>query len=213
MSVATQRFAWIGTGALLGLIGMACQQPQPAQCICNCDGPPPEGAIIEIAEKEAKVVPAAQPVPAAPAAPAPQATARPSEVPDSLKRIPRKARGRVAAEPGSGVPKQMSDEDKNEMKEVFVQFAKAAKSRSLEEMKKATTERLENSLESSLEKYSERLYRRTDMFSVGAESGVTIGGTNDLGDGNFDIEIKFGTGQPVHVLYFKEEGKWRLNRL
>jgi len=215
-------FGYLSIGIAMVTFFTGCQQPQPAQCVCNCEGPPPEGAIIKIKEsaeeKEAAAAPSKVEAPAAksvaPAAPVVargEAAAKRRAVPPA--RVPRKARGRIAAEPGSGIPKVMGDSDKKEMKEVFLQFSKAAKSRNLGEMKKTTTERLGNSLESSLEKYAERLYRRTDLFSAGAETGVTIGATNDLGDGNFDIEIKFGTGNPVHVLFFKEEGNWRLNRL
>ena len=202
----------LGATLIIGTV-FGCQQPQPAQCVCNCEGPPPEGATIVIDEKKAepkaaeKVVEKAAPAVAAPSPAAPAARPTPPA------RVPRKARGRVSAEPGSGTPKVMEDTDKSEMKTVFEGFAKAAKARNLGDMQKFTTERLGKSLESSLEKYAERLYRRTDMFSAGVASGVTIGGTNELGDGNFDIEIKFGEGTPVHVLFFKEEGKWRLNRL
>ena len=158
-----------------GVVG-ACQPPEPAQCVCNCEGPPPEGAIVKIKEQPAEEkkatapTPAAAPAPAAAAAPA--APAAPARVAPPA-RVPRKARGRVSAEPGSGVPKVMSDADKTEMKDVFLQFAKASKSRNLGEMQKTTTERLGKSLEASLDKYAERLYRRTDLFSKGAESGVT----------------------------------------
>ena len=69
------------------------------------------------------------------------------------------------------MPKVMGEADKTEMQTVFEGFAKAAKERNVGEMKKFTTERLGKSLESSLEKYAERLYRRTDMFSAGVSSG------------------------------------------
>lgn len=197
--------------SLLVLMAAGCNgRAEPVQCVCNCDGPPPEGSVVKIAEKktEAKAAPAA---PAASAAPARPAT-RPAAATPPV-RVPRKARGRVSAEPGSGVPKVMSAEDKSQMKSVFLAFATAAKERNIGDMQKSTTERLGKSLEAALEKHKDRLYRRTDLFSVGAEGGLTIGSTNDIGDGNFDIEIKLSSGAPVHVLFFKEEGKWRLNRL
>jgi len=205
-------------GMLLVIAGavVGCQPAEPAQCVCNCDGPPPEGATVKIKEQPAEEKKAAPVAGAAAVAPVPAAPAVAPAAPKRVAppaRVPRKARGRVSAEPGSGVPKVMSAADTTEMKDVFLKFAKSAKARNLGEMQKTTTERLGKSLEASLDKYAERLYRRTDLFSAGAETGVTIGGTNELGDGNFDVEIKFGTGSPVHVLFFKEEGKWRLNRL
>ena len=96
---------------------------------------------------------------------------------------------------------------------MMTEFANAAGARNLAGMQKWTTGRLGKSLESAVEKYTERLFRRTDMFSTGVQKGVTVESANDVGDGNFDVEYKFGTGDTARCLLFREEGKWRLNRL
>jgi hypothetical protein len=116
-------------------------------------------------------------------------------------------------EPGTGTPAQVSDAEKEEMKKVFVGFAEAAGARDIEAMKKWTTGRLGSSLASAVEKYQDRLYRRTDTFTAGAKSGVTVAEVLDSGGGNFDVQVKFGNGESARVLFFKEDGAWRLNRL
>lgn len=188
-----------------------CQPQEPVKCVCNCEGPIPEGAVVRVEggdKAAAKAAPAAKPAAAKPAArptPAKPPAAKPAEG--------RKAAGKVSAEPGSGTPVTVTADDKKEMAEVIKGFAEAAGKRSLPDMQKWTTERLGNSLVSAVEKHTDRLYRRTDIFSNGAKKGVEIGTTNDVGDGNYDVEIKFGDGENVRLLFFKELGKWRLNRL
>ena len=203
--------------ALTGLIGC---QPEPVQCVCQCDGPLPEGAKVRLASTEAdkgqKTAPAA--AVAAPAKSAP-AAAKPAPRPVRNREAarptarPNKASGPVGAEPGSGTPIKLSDQDKKEMASVLEGFAKAAGAKKIEEMKKWTTERLGNALGRAVTKHTDRLYKRTDIFTQGVKSGMSVGNTNDIGDGNFDIEFKFKDGQTVHVLMFKENNKWRLNRL
>ena len=148
---ALQKMGLVFATALIMGTVFGCQQPQPAQCVCNCEGPPPEGAKIVIDEKQSETK--SEEVKAQPAAPAVAAPvpAAPAARPTPPARVPRKARGRVSAEPGSGMPKVMGEADKTEMQTVFEGFAKAAKERNVGEMKKFTTERLGKILESSLE--------------------------------------------------------------
>lgn len=199
---------------LLGvsLVGLpACQpQPDPIQCVCQCDGPPPEGAKVTVTSASeqpavAAAKPAVKPTPAPAKEPPPPAPAA---------NRPTRATGQVAAEPGSGVPVTVTDEAKKEMLTAMEGLAKAAKARDMEGMKKFTTERLGTSLESAVEKHGDRLYRRTDIFSAGIDAGApVIEQTNDVGDGNFDVQFKFANGETAHLLMFKEEGKWVFNRL
>lgn len=195
----------------LGLVALAavggCQPAaqEPIKCVCNCDGPPPEGAKVTVQGAAPAAAPAA-------AAPAP-ATAAAAPAPARPVAAPAKAAGEVGQEPGTGAPVAVTEADKDEMKKAFEGFAQAAGARNMEEMRKWTTDRLGGSLASAVEKYKDRLFNRTDIFTNGAKSGVTIGSVLDGGGGNFDVEVKFGSGQPVRVLFYKEEGKWRLNRL
>jgi hypothetical protein len=156
---------------------------------------------------------AAAPAPAAPQVAATPPPARPAR-PAPAAAAPAKATGQVAHEPGSGSPTDVGDEARKEMATVLTEFANAAGARNFEGMRPWCTERLGDSLSKAVETHTERLYRRTDMFTKGVQSGeVTIGATKDTGDGNYDVEFKFANGDSANVLMFKEEGKWRLNRL
>jgi len=99
------------------------------------------------------------------------------------------------------------------MATVLKEFSNAAGARNLAGMQKWTTKRLGTSLESAVERHTERLYRRTDIFTKGAPTGVTVGQVTNSGGGNHSVEFKFGNGESVNLMLFKEEGKWRLNRL
>ncbi|GMV41926.1 MAG: hypothetical protein AMXMBFR64_36420 [Myxococcales bacterium] len=189
---------------LIAIVAVACQPAaqEPIKCVCNCDGPPPEGAKVTVQGPAPAAAPAvaAAPTPAAavPAAPAPS---------------PGVASGSVPQEPGTGAPVQVSDADKEEMKKAFSAFAAAAGSRNMDEMRKWTTERLGGSLAGAVEKYKDRLFSRTDIFTKGAAGGVTVGSVLEGGPGNFDVEFKFSNGESARVLFFKENGAWKLNRL
>lgn len=197
-----------GFGLLVITAVAACQPAaqEPIKCVCNCDGPPPEGAKVTVAGTAPQAA-AAAPTPAAPAAAVVAPTpARPAPAPP-------RATGEVGQEPGTGAPAAVTDADKEEMKKTFSAFAEAAGSRNMDEMKKSTTARLGGSLASAVEKYKDRLFNRTDIFTAGVKSGVTVGSVLEGGPGNYDVELKFGNGQSARVLFFKEEGAWKLNRL
>ena len=124
--------------------------PEPAQCVCNCEGPPPEGAIVKIKEQPAEEKKAAAPTLQQPLHQPRQLHLRPLP----LRRGRSSAKSHEKPEEGSllslsGVPKVMSDADKANERCLFA-IAKASKSRNLGEMQKTTTERLGKSLEASL---------------------------------------------------------------
>ncbi len=216
-----QKLSFLLCAALAVFVSPGCQ-PAPIECVCKCDGPPPPGTEVTVVEASAEAAPKAvvmtPPKKAAAPAARPATAARPTP-PAALaraaarKNAPRRASGRVAHEPGSGTPTTLTDGDKKEMVTVMTEFANAAGARNLAGMQKWTTVRLGKSLESAVEKYTDRLFRRTDMFSTGAQKGVSVLSANDLSDGNFDVEFKFGSGETARCLLFREEGKWRLNRL
>ena len=219
----SQKNAFLLCAALAAFVSQGCQ-PAPIECVCKCDGPPPPGTEVTVVTPGDSDAPApravAKPPEKAPRAARAAATPRSKPTPPpslaregARKEVPRRASGRVAHEPGSGTPTTLSDADKKEMITVMTEFANAAGARNLAGMQKWTTGRLGKSLESAVEKYTERLFRRTDMFSTGVQKGVTVESANDVGDGNFDVEYKFGTGDTARCLLFREEGKWRLNRL
>ena len=224
-----------GLGLFAGM-SQGCQPetPEPVRCVCNCDNPPPEGTVVTVNPAEAE--PAAAPVAVAPKvvpAPAPKAPeARPvakrptppsrpvAEAPGRRPAPPSvrppagaRAAGKVSAEPGSGSPVTLTDKDKSEMATVLKEFSNAAGARNLAGMQKWTTKRLGSSLESAVERHTERLFRRTDIFTKGAPTGVTVGQVTNSGGGNHSVEFKFGNGESVNLMLFQEEGNWRLNRL
>ena len=207
--------------AILSLLGMAVVVPlvgcqpaaqEPIKCVCACDQPPPEGTKVTVTAPEAAAAApatqsaAAAPAPAAPAPAAAAPAARPGPAPS-------RATGQVGMEPGSGTPVTVSEADKEAMKKAFSEFSNAAGARNLQGMQAWTTKRLGTSLGDAIEKYTDRLYRRTDTFTAGVKAGVTVAEVRDAGEGNFDVEMKFGNGESARVLFFKEEGKWLLNRL
>jgi hypothetical protein len=219
----SQRISFLMCAVLTAFVYMGCQ-PAPIECVCKCDGPPPPGTEVTVVEAEAPETPSPRVVSKTPARPArakrPAAADRPTP-PAALDRaagarksaVPRRASGRVPHEPGSGTPTDLSGADKKEIVTVITEFANAAGARNLAGMQKWTTGRLGKSLESAVEKYTDRLFRRTDIFSTGVQKGVSVQSANDVGDGNFDVEFKFGTGESARCLLFREDGKWRLNRL
>lgn len=198
----------LGMLTLLPFAGCKSLGGEPVKCVCNCDGPPPEGAIVKVNE-----APAAAPVaPAVAAAPTPAPAAAPART-ERPAPGPARATGQVGAEPGSGTPTQLTDDDKTQITKAVTEFANAAGARNLAGMKQWTTQRLGGSLDDAVAKHTERLYRRTDMLTKGVQSGVTIGNTNDTGDGNVDVQLKFSSGDQANLLFFKEDGKWLINRL
>ena len=218
----------VAASVWLAVAAVGCK-PQPVRCVCECEGPPPEGVEVKVvqakdeaaasSESTASTRPAASARPAA-SRPAPKVarTEQPASPPAPTRtpstNRPRKATGRVGVEPGSGVPVEVSEAERQEMLKAIKEFSNAAGARNLEGMKQWTTERLGGALERAVNgKNRERLFRRTDMFTRGVLAGVELGTIRDTGDGNFDVEVKFKTGDIVHVLMFKEEGRWVLNRL
>ncbi len=220
----------LGVGILAAALGLAGCRREPITCECYCQGPiPPEAKVrIEKAGEKpgakgssgssaagaTKVAPPPKPSAARNVAPPPSAP--PPVQRKKLAKVDgsRKAQGRVASEPGSGTPVELPPEDAKEILDVFVNFAKAAGKHDFAEMRKWTTERLGKALESAMNKYKERLFRRTDIFADGVKAGPPkMSDVREVGDGNFDVEFKFANGKSVRVLFFKELGHWRLNRL
>ncbi|MGM0578814.1 MAG: hypothetical protein ACQEXJ_24035 [Myxococcota bacterium] len=182
---------------LCALVATAACEPQPKQveCVCRCE---PDGAATGSTTT---------------VAPRPAQSATGATTQPATDTAPRKARGPVGMEPGSGDVVEMPPEDRTQMKDTLVAFMEDAKERDLETMTAHTTERLGASLERAVPRYEERLYRglRPSIDALG--SGVELIEVRDMGRGNHEGHFRFGDGHERRVIFFEESGRWLLNRL
>ncbi len=164
----------------------------------------------------AAATPDAAPTPApAPAAdpPAPAPTPAEAPAPSRAARERTRAQGAIPTEPGTGASVTVSDADLEEMAKVVQGFAAAAETRDLAGMQRFTTQRLAGNLAQAVERHGERLYRRTDPLAAQAKTGVTVRDPREAAAGSVDAEVAFGDGQTTRLVFFKEDGAWRINRL
>lgn len=210
------RRLWLAAplGAALWL---ACQAPPPCECVCDCkeaaaatteESPAPDeagsGAVLGSGWDT----------------PPPRPTRRPGAVRD--RRADRgkaargkgaRARGQVSARPGTGAVVPLDDQGRKEMQTVFSGFIKAAAKRDIPGMKRWTTGRWGDNLDGTIERYEKRFYRSVDQLVEALPSGMTLGEVRDTGGGNFEGQFRFGSGLERRPIFFKEGGKWRINRL
>ncbi len=201
----------------IGAVAVACNvgEPIPVECVCKCDQASAGAA--------AAAAPAA-PAPAAAVAPAADATAKRAEraraarAAAAARRRPGgaavKASGQVAGEPGSGAKIDLPAAEQEEMTTTYVGFLQAAKERKLDAMKPFMTERLGTSVERNMPKYEDRFFRGLEASIAAAKDGrAKLVETRDMSGGNTEALFRFTDGGERRVVYFKENGKWLLNRL
>ena len=80
-------------------------------------------------------------------------------------------------------------------------------------MQKHATERFAKSIAGALTRQKDRLYRGIKESLAASKGKIEIKSVGDVGRGNVDVELQFSNGHTDHVMFFKEDGKWRLNRL
>lgn len=185
----------------------ACQQP-PTECDCNCEEAVAQ-ALAEASSSEAAAqVPAPQePRPAATSrtvAPRPQGTARRGSV---------RARGAVSTRPGTGSVVQRTTEERAAMQKTFTDFLAAAEARKLGPIVPHLTDRLGTVLQQKADQYEPRFFRGLEETLGQVSSGVEMAETRDAGQGNVEALFRFGSGHERRVVFFHEEGGWKLNRL
>lgn len=119
----------------------------------------------------------------------------------------------TGAAPGSGTPTEIPQAEQRQMVERYVAFMKAASKGDLEGMTQHTTGRFGRALATAMQRHRERLMRGVEQYIAQIESGASFGEAGSFDDGNLDVQIQFGEGQPDHVMFYKEGGSWKLNRL
>ncbi|MEZ4268422.1 MAG: hypothetical protein R3F39_18815 [Myxococcota bacterium] len=176
--------------ALLGAASLlACSEPPPppAPCVCEC----------------APCEPAPAPAAAPAAAPAPATTAA----------APPSRAGRASAAPGTGTVVELDGPARREMHTTFGAFLDAAGKKDMNIMRSASTKRLGDTLLTSTERYGDRLYRGLEQAIQAGTQGMKLVETREMGGGNVEALFKFVGDYQRRVVFFKEDGKWLLNRL
>ena len=99
------------------------------------------------------------------------------------------------------------------MQKTFSDFLKAAEQRKLVPITAFLTARLGGVLERNAERYEPRFFRGLEETLSVAASGLEMGETRDAGQGNVEALFRFGSGHERRVVFFREQGAWKLNRL
>lgn len=197
------------------LVVAACDigEPIPVECVCKCDEAP--GAAKAAA-------PAPAPAAAAPVRPKPTndqraERARAARAAAAARRRGQgasKAQGQVAGEPGSGTKIDLPAAEQKEMVETYLGFLKAAADQKLPTMKPFMTERLGTSVEKNMPKYKDRFFRGLDKSIAATKTGrAKLVETRNMTGGNTEALFRYTDGSERRVVFFKEGGKWLLNRL
>ena len=176
--------------AFVGAVSwIACSTPAPpaAPCVCEC-------------------APCEQAAPPAPAAPISSEAPKPTPAP------PGRA-GRASAAPGTGAVVELDGPARREMHTTFGAFLDAAGKKDMNIMRSASTKRLCDTLLTSTERYGDRLYRGLDQAIKAGSKGMKLVETREMGGGNVEALFKFVDDYQRRVVFFKEDGKWLLNRL
>lgn len=171
-----------------GLAACSAAAPPPAPCVCEC-------------------APCEQAAPAAaPAAALSSEPAKPTSTPPSRA-------NRAGAAPGSGAIVELDGPARREMHTTFGAFLDAAGKKDMNIMRSASTKRLGDTLLTSTERYGDRLYRGLDPAIKAGTKGMKLVETREMGGGNVEALFKFVGDYQRRVVFFKEDGKWLLNRL
>ena len=192
------------TLSLLGGMFVACQPPTP-ECDCDCDQAVAEAVAKAVAEAKTSAAVAA-PTPVA----RPQA-ARPQGV--RTRGVSSRASGAVSTRPGAGAVVKQPETDRASMEKTFSEFLKAAEARKLGPIAPFLTARLSSVLQQKAAQYEPRFFRGLEETLGQNSSGVEMGETRDAGQGNVEALFRFGSGHERRVVFFKEDGVWKLNRL
>jgi len=99
------------------------------------------------------------------------------------------------------------------MHTTFGAFLDAAGKKDMNIMRSASTKRLCDTLLTSTERYGDRLYRGLDQAIKAGSKGMKLVETREMGGGNVEALFKFVDDYQRRVVFFKEDGKWLLNRL
>ncbi|MCB9730645.1 MAG: hypothetical protein H6746_19395 [Deltaproteobacteria bacterium] len=186
----TRRTLALIAAAACGLTLGGCNAPPAPAAPCVCECAPCEAAPA-----------------AAPATPAPAASSTPATPP-----APTRA-GRASAAPGSGNVVELDGPGRREMHTVFGAFLDAAGKKDMDAMRTTTTKRLGDTLLTSTERYGDRLYRGLAQAIQAGTKGMKLVETREMGGGNVEALFHFPSGYDRRVVFFKEDGKWLLNRL
>jgi hypothetical protein len=191
--------------------------PIPVECVCQC-------------VQEAPQVPAATPPPTSSASSkravrdairakrvAAKKIAAAKGLAPVAKRVAdvtRRAQGRVARQPGSGDLLDTDQRTQQAMVKTYSEFLKGADTRELAPIKPFLTNRLHTSLAKNLPKYEERFFNglRESVAALG-KGEVQVKETRDMGRGNVEALVVFSNGHERRVIFLKEGGAWKLNRL
>ncbi|MEC9073190.1 MAG: hypothetical protein VX938_12440 [Myxococcota bacterium] len=182
----------------------ACQAPAPP---CDCDA-----QVAEAVEKALAEAKAAAPKPTA-AAPLTARTIVPRSQGVRSRGVSARASGAVSTRPGAGPVVKQSDEARAAMKKSFSDFLAAAEARKLGPIAPFLTQRLSTVLQQKAAQYEPRFFRGLEETLGQVSTGVEMGETRDAGQGNVEALFRFGSGHERRVVFFQEEGAWKLNRL
>ncbi len=203
-----------------GLMACYVGDPIPVECVCQCEQPPAPAAKA-VVPKIPKIPRKAAKSGARDAARAKRLKAKKGSGPDALNPVARRvaaaarrAEGRIARQPGSGEVMKTDERTRKAMIQNYSSFLKGASRRSLEPLKPYLTKRLHDSLQKNLPKYEARFFDGLrDSIAALGKGGLTVKETRDMGRGNVEALVRFGNGHERRVIFFKEDGDWKLNRL
>ena len=125
----------------------------------------------------------------------------------------RRAEGRIARQPGSGDVIETDPRSKKAMVKTYTAFLKGARDQDLAPLEPFLTKRLHGSLEKNLPKYKDRFFNGLRDSIAALKGGMEIRETRDMGRGNVEALVRFENGHERRVIFFKEDGQWKLNRL
>ena len=187
------------------VLALACQAPAPP---CDCDE-----QVAEAVEKALAEARTAAPEPKAAAAPSTARTIVPRSQGVRPRGVSARASGAVSTRPGAGPVLKQSDEARAAMKKNFSDFLAAAEARKLGPIAPFLTQRLSTVLQQKAAQYEPRFFRGLEETLGQVSTGVEMGETRDAGQGNIEALFRFGSGHERRVVFFQEDGAWKLNRL
>ena len=213
---------YISLAIALALPACYMGEPIPVECVCQCEqeattakSVPRIPTLPRTGNVAAKV--GAKDVARAKTLAAKKAAAVAKGVSPVAKRVAdaaRRAEGRVARQPGSGEIMKTDPRTRQAMVTTYTGFLKGATRRKLEPLKSMLTKRLYGSLEKNLPKYEDRFFNGLkDSIAAMRKGGMKVKETRDMGRGNVEALVTFENGHERRVIFFKEDGAWKLNRL
>lgn len=203
-----------------GLTACYVGDPIPVECVCQCEqsAAPAAKAVVPTIPKLPRTAAASGVRDAARAKRLAAKKGKGANALDPVARrtaaAARRAEGRIARQPGSGDVIETDERTRKTMVKNYASFLKNASRRNLEPLKPFLTKRLHGSLKKNLPKYEDRFFDGLrDSIAALGKGSMTVKETRDMGRGNVEALVRFENGHERRVIFFKEDGDWKLNRL